>query len=191
MSCSKQATPALFDLPLPALALVLKFSKCLAYNQPIRLHHPLFLVSREGRDVAIQHSGKIKLKLDKSDNVSNSGPLARLLNRVCSQSGAKPELEIVLDAGAVPSKEQGELLASLLRPRAGCWPAVKKLTLLVSSMLACVRLLASFLVKAVSDAQSLSLLPCFPGLVIRHGSWLPRWTLLPFHHHFDLEWGQS
>jgi hypothetical protein len=134
MSCSKQATPALFDMPLPALELILKHSHGLGfgYHFGCRKHHPLFLVSREGRDAVIQTTSKITIMLDKSDNSSNSGPLARLLNRVCSHSGAKPGLKIVLNGEAVPSKAQGDLLASLLKPTAGCWPAVKRLKLAVS-----------------------------------------------------------
>jgi hypothetical protein len=110
------------SLPLPALSLI--FQNCSSATR-----RSLLQVSRLSRDIVLCDSRSVNLKLTASDTPAACKPLARLLDRVCSNRSER--LTVVLDATEALQKSAQRLLLSRLLHHGLVqrgWQSVKEVT---------------------------------------------------------------
>jgi hypothetical protein len=125
------AAPCLLDLPLAVLAQLVSFSA--DQRTYSRRHHPLLRTSRGGRDAVLLNTRQIRL-YPADASTSNTRPLSRLLQRICSnQQCPAAFLMLELDGSLLDGKEQDHVLSQLLQPATFTgWTSVDSLTLTAS-----------------------------------------------------------
>jgi hypothetical protein len=123
-SQSRHSTSLLLDLPLPALALI--YQHCDDESRKALLR-----VSAGCRDWVLREARSISIELKPSIIAAARKPLARLLNRACTQS--ESGLSLCLHFGHHEG-QTSKLLADLLKPgiQQSGWVSVAKLVLKVS-----------------------------------------------------------
>jgi hypothetical protein len=114
----------LFDLPSPALKEIVKRVK-----HKGKRSNPLIRVAAGGRDAVLQHASRVQLSLESNDDLESvSGPLSRLLSRVCTVSACA---RIVLIGRLFNWEGSDQLLATLLRATGRPCPSLRSLKLQV------------------------------------------------------------